>query len=268
MKKQDILTPIGLILGIGFVLFGISLGDVGLEAFISISSLAITVGGSFAAILVVYSASEVKLLIKMTLKSFTNHKESKVQVIDDFKEMIKKSRREGLLSLEDDLQYIEDDFLKKGVELVIDDVDELSIRSILTMKAKEKERRYMKASKMYKTWGAYAPAFGMIGTLIGLIQMLADLQSPDLIAVGMANALITTFYGALLANIILIPLGANLQTKAQNELDYREMLIIGILSLKDGDSLNILENRLIIFLDEKEQRNYFDRLPDYERGVI
>lgn len=267
MRKQDILTPIGLILGFGFVLYGISIGDTGLSAFISMPSLAITVGGSFSALLITYSLDEIKLLFRMTIKSFTVNKISREDVIFDFKDLIRKSRVEGLLSLEEELELIEDDFFKKGIELVIDGIDESTIRNILIMKIKESERKYDKAAKIYKTWGSYAPAFGMIGTLIGLIQMLADLQSPEVIASGMANALITTFYGALLANLILMPLGFNLQAKARNEVDYKEMVAVGVLSLKNGESMSIIEDKLVNFLNEKEKNRYFSNISQYDKGV-
>lgn len=266
MKKQDILTPIGLLLGIGFVFYGISLGDVSIKAFLSPSSLAITLGGSFAAVLVTFSVEEIKHVIKMTYKAFTQNDTSRIELMEDLKSLSRQAKREGVLSLEDNLEDIEDEFLHKALELVIDDVEEATIRSILTIKAKEEERRFINAAKVYKTWGAYAPAFGMIGTLIGLIQMLADLQSPDVIASGMANALITTFYGALLANIVLIPLGSNIQTKSQSELIYREMIIVGILSIKDGDSINVMQDRLLVFLNEKEIKQYNKQI-EYSKGA-
>lgn len=266
MKKQDILTPIGLVLAVGFVFYGISLGDVSLKAFISPSSLAITLGGSFAAVLVTFSLEEIMNVLKMTYKAFTKNSSSKIELINELKALSRQAKREGVLSLENNLDDIEDEFLEKALELVIDDVDESSIRSILTMKAKEEERRFNQVAKVYKTWGAYAPAFGMIGTLIGLIQMLADLQSPEVIASGMANALITTFYGSLLANIVLIPLGINIQVKAQNELLYREMIIVGILSIKDGDSINVMQDRLLAFLNDKELRKYEENI-EYLKGV-
>lgn len=267
MKKQDILTPLGLLLGVGFILYGISLGEVSISAFISASSLAITLGGSFAALLITYSLDEIKLFFKMTSKSFSNNKYSRLDLINDFKEMSKKSRKQGLLSLEEDLEEVDNEFLEKGIELVIDGIDERTVQSILTMKIKEEKRKYETVSKMYKTWGSYAPAFGMIGTLIGLIQMLADLQSPEIIASGMANALITTFYGAILANLILNPIGFNIQAKSSKEVEYKEMIVVGILSIKNNESTSIIEDKLVNFLSSKEQTIYLDSNNRYEKGV-
>ena len=136
----------------------------------------------------------------------------------------------GLLALESDIEQVKDDFMKTGLELVVDGIEGDLIVEILNNNISEIEGRYSKGAKMYKTWGSYAPAFGMIGTLVGLIQMLAELDNPDNIASGMAAALITTFYGALLANLILNPLGFNLENKGQREVENREMMLIGILN--------------------------------------
>jgi chemotaxis protein MotA len=115
-------------------------------------------------------------------------------------------------------------------------------------------------------WGTYAPAFGMIGTLIGLIQMLADMGTPDVIASGMSKALITTFYGALLSNIVLNPIGFNIQNKGQKEIDYREMMLCGITSIQNGDSTRIIEEKLITFLNTEEKLKYYDRVVEDKDG--
>ena len=176
--------------------------------------------------------------------------------INQFKEISIKSRKDGLLALESDIEQIKDDFMKTGLELVVDGIEGDLIVEILNNNISEIEGRYSKGAKMYKTWGSYAPAFGMIGTLVGLIQMLAELDNPDNIASGMAAALITTFYGALLANLILNPLGFNLENKGQREVENREMMLIGILSIKNGDSTRVLEEKLKSFLNEKEKVKY------------
>ena len=180
----------------------------------------------------------------------------KVEVIHIFKEISMKARKDGLLAIESDIEEINDSFMKTGLELVVDGIETDLIIEILNNNISEIEGRYMKGAKMYKTWGSYAPAFGMIGTLVGLIQMLAELDNPDNIASGMAAALITTFYGALLANLILNPLGFNLENKGQREVENREMMLVGILSIKNGDSTRILEEKLTSFLNEKEKAKY------------
>ncbi len=256
MKKQDILTPIGILLGVGFTIYAISQGAVGINAFYDFISIIITVGGSFAALLITFPLDDIRLCIGMTSKLFTNPSMSKIKTIEMFKDLSVKARKDGLLSLENEVEGIKDDFLKCGLELVIDGVDDKLIEEVMNNKILEIENRYNKGAKIFKTWGSYAPAFGMVGTLIGLIQMLAKLDNPDVIASGMAKALITTFYGALLANLILNPLGFNLQNKGEKEAENREMMLVGILCIKNSETTRVLEEKLMSFLTEKEKKKY------------
>ena len=251
MKKFDILTPVGMVGGLGLVLYGISSGGgEGIKAFIDIPSLAITVGCSLFALTVVYSLTEIKLLIKATIDAFF---ETKL----DF--LVKSKTAGSLNAIEDDVDKLDDDFLKKGLELAISNADDDTIRMVLKAKMKEEQQNMLKGSKMYMTWGSSAPAFGMVGTLIGLIQMMGDLGNPDDIASGMAKALITTFYGALFANLFLNPLGFNLKNKADKKLAYREMQITGILAVKNGDSKAVLQDKLTSYLTSEELIAYIGK---------
>lgn len=264
MRKQDILTPIGLVLAIGLVIFGASQGDTKLSIFYDISSIAITIGGSFAAVLITFSSDDIKKMIEIIKMSFISHNIYKVDLVDQFKELSRKVRKDGVLSIEDEVSEIEDEFLRRGLELVIDGLEPETIKEILELEMLEIEGSYNKGSKIFKVWGSYAPAFGMIGTLMGLIQMLADLGTPDSIAAGMSKALITTFYGALLANIVLNPIAFNIQNKGQKEIDYREMMLSGIMSIQNGDSARIIEEKLVTFLTSEEKLQYYTREVDNE----
>lgn len=266
MKKQDILTPVGLLFGIAVVIYGMLLGDTGLKIFFDLASIAITIGGSFAAVLITYSMDELKKIPSLLKISFTSSNVYKIDLIDQFKEISRRIRKDGALSLEDYAAEIEDAFLRKGLELVIDGIEPENIKQILELEIQEIENEHNKGSKIFKIWGAYAPAFGMIGTLIGLIQMLADLGSTEAIASGMAKALITTFYGSLLANVLLNPIGFNIQNKGQREVECREMMLCGIESIQEGDSARVIEEKLINFLSPEEKRNYYKKMNE-EEGV-
>ena len=266
MKKQDILTPIGLVLAIGLILFGAAQGDTELSIFYDLSSIAITIGGSFAAVLITFSSEDLKKIPKMIKMSFISNNIYKIDLVDQFKEISRKVRKSGVLAIEDDVAEIEDDFLRKGLELVIDGMEVETIKEILELEILEVESSYNKGSRIFKVWGSYAPAFGMIGTLIGLIQMLSDMGTPDVIASGMSKALITTFYGALFANVALNPIGFNIQSKGQKETGYREMMLCGIMSIQNGDSTRIIEEKLITFLTTKEKLYYYDREVE-DKGV-
>lgn len=256
MKRKDILTPIGILLGVGLILYSIADGSVGIKGFYDLVSIYITVGGSFAALMITYPLDEIKLVLRMTRNLFETPKADKINLIEIFKDLSVNARKNGLLSLESSIELINDDFMRTGLELVVDGIESELIVEVMNNKIDEVINRHSKAGKVYKTWGAYAPAFGMIGTLIGLIQMLAALDNPDMIATGMAKALITTFYGAVLSNLILNPLGYNLQNKGEKEAENRDMMLVGILSIKNGESTRVLEEKLMSFLTDKEKRVY------------
>lgn len=259
MKKNDMLTPVGLILAIGFVVYGISIGKTGIGAFIDAPSLAITVGGSFASVLITFSMEDLKTGFKITKETLRSGNINKVDLVDQFKELARKVRKDGPLAVEQEVSEIEDVFLRKGLELAIDGIDMEDIKEILEIEIDEVESKYSTGSKIFKIWGSYAPAFGMVGTLIGLIQMLSDMGSPDTIASGMAAALITTFYGALMANALLNPIGFNIQIKGEKECERMDMMICGIMSIQNGDSTRVIEEKLVNFLTPKEKKSYYTR---------
>lgn len=259
MKKQDILTPVGLLLVIGVLVFGISQGATGIGAFIDIPSLAITLVGSFAAVLITFSLDDIKEIPKALKISLTANNIYKTDLVDQFKEISRIVRKDGVLAIEQDVAEMEDPFLKKGLELVIDGIEPETVKEILEIEIASTEATYEKGSKLFKIWGSYAPAFGMIGTLIGLIQMLADMGSPDDIASGMSVALITTLYGALFANGLFNPIGYNIQGKGEKEAEAMEMMICGISSIQNGESTRTIEEKLMTYLSNKERKAYYSK---------
>jgi chemotaxis protein MotA len=255
MKNRDLLTGIGIFAGFTTIVLGI-LGGGTLRMFWDVPSVIITIGGSFCSLLVNYSFRDIKKLFKVVVQSFKDVQLDSIEIINQFIEISKKARREGLLSLEDKISEIDDNFFKKGLQMVVDGLEPETIREILELEISEMERRHKLGSDMLRAWGGYAPAFGMIGTLIGLIQMLANLTDSSKIASGMAVALITTFYGAVLANVLLNPMAQNLALKSENEAEVRDMMIEGILSIQSGVNPRILEDKLICYLSKEERIKY------------
>lgn len=257
MKKNDIMTVVGMVLGFGLILWSIS-AESNIMTFVSVSGLAITIGGSFAAVLVTYPVSQIKSVFKITMQSFKDSTMSSIEIINSFTNLSKKARREGLLSLEDEIDKIDDKFLKKGLQMVVDGIEPEVIKDIMELEIAEMERRHGGGSSVFKAWGAYAPGFGMIGTLIGLIAMLADLSDSDALASGMSTALITTFYGSLLANMILLPLASNLDYKSGLEAANKEMMLEGILAIQSGVNPRIVEEKLTAYLSPNEKVEYLE----------
>lgn len=256
MKKTDILTGIGLFIGIGLMIFGMQSGNTPLKRFWDISSVAITLGGSISAVLIAYPLDEFKKFGTLIVQSFKEPKLSKIETITRFSELSKKARREGLLSLEDAINELEDDFLKKGLQMVVDGIEADSIKEILELEIAGMEERHSTSASMFTTWGAFAPGFGMLGTLIGLIQMLQNLTDASTIAQGMGKALITTFYGSLIANIFASPIAQNLNAKSKKEVMMREMMLEGILAIQSGVNPRIVEDKLKSYLSPKERLEY------------
>lgn len=257
MKRNDMLTAIGLLLGAGMMFFGmVSGGWSEMHLFWDASSVAITLGGSLAAVMIVTPMSEFKKFGKLFVQAFKEPASSSAETIATFSELSRKARKEGLLSLEDAINNLEDAFLKKGLQMVVDGIEPESIKEILELEIAGMETRHSNGASIFKTWGAFAPGFGMLGTLIGLIQMLGNLSDASTIASGMGKALITTYYGSLLANLIASPIAQNLSAKSAYEVNMREMMVEGILAIQSGVNPRIVEDKLISYLSPAEREEY------------
>ncbi len=159
-----------------------------------------------------------------------------------------KARREGLLALEDDVDEIDDEFLKKGIQLVVDGTDPELVRNILNAELTALDQRHFEGKDLYEQWGFLTPAFGLIGTLIGLIVMLSRLEDKSSIGAGMSVALLTSLYGAILANLMFLPMAKKLEMSNNEELLMKEIMIEGILSIQSGDNPRIVKDKLASYL--------------------
>lgn len=266
MKKLDILTPVGLIAGSILIFYAMLMGG-NLTIFWDVPSIFITCGGSFCALLISYSIKDIKNIPVLLKESFRDSEVSNTDTINRFSDLSKKARREGLLSLEDEIAVIEDSFLKKGLQMVIDGIEPETIKDILELEISEMEDRHLKNAGIFNTWGAFAPAFGMIGTLIGLIQMMQNLTDVNSIAKGMGVALLTTFYGTLLANLFCMPVANDLKRKSSVEVGTREMMVEGILSIQSGVNPRIVEEKLLTYLQPKARIEYQNAVSELNEGV-
>lgn len=254
MKKNDMLTIVGLVVAWGLVAFGILSGGGGFGIYIDLPSVAITVGGSIGGVLIANPLSNFKRIGKVLGAAFKEDVNSKKDIVLLFTEMSRKARREGLLSLEDDIAGVEDPFTKKALSMVVDGVEPDAIKEIMALEIEQLEERHNQGSGMMKSWGAFAPAFGMCGTLIGLIQMLSDMSDAETLTKGMGAALITTFYGSLVANLIALPIAAKLDFKTAQEVANMEMIVEGVIAIQSGANPRVIEDKLLAYLspDEKE----------------
>ncbi|NLO89019.1 MAG: motility protein A [Clostridia bacterium] len=252
MKKFDLMTIFGLFLGFVVVLFGMLLGsDLGL--FWNLPSVFITVGGSFFAVVIQYDFQQVKGVLSVARQAFSTELTPAEEIISTLAELAKKARKEGLLALEDDMDAINDPLFSKGLQLIVDAIDPDTIRDILETEIDSMAERHEHGQSIFRSWAALAPAFGMIGTLIGLIQMLAHLNDPSKLGPGMSVALLTTFYGAVLANLIMTPIAGKLALRSDEEMRLKTIILEGIIAIQSGLNPRILEEKLKAYIPPKDQ---------------
>ena len=247
---MDIASILGLVICFGMVILGIATSG-GLSAagsYIDIPSVAITFGGAFAAILTsntlqdfVSGLKSFSLIFKLPT---TNTSEMIKRIID----LSNVARKEGLLSLEEAAADLDDEFLKKGILLIVDGTDPELVRAIMETELISVEGRHKSKIGFWESVASMGPAWGMIGTLVGLVNMLQNMSDPDSIGPSMATALITTLYGSLLANWICIPVASKLKANNEQEIIEKEIMIEGLLSIQAGENPRVIEEKLKSFL--------------------
>jgi len=247
---MDLGTIIGIVGGMAVMSMGILLGGSPL-IFVHVPSLLIVLGGSLSATLIAYPLGDVLGVARTVRNAFVETVTSPTEVIQTLVAYATKARREGILTLESEVEQAGDPFLAQGVRLAIDGTAPELIRDILITELTYVESRHSTGQGVLAKIGELAPAFGMIGTLIGLVQMLKTLDDPSQIGEGMATALLTTFYGAVLANFLAIPLAAKLKNRTENEILTKEVIIEGILSIQSGDNPRVVEQKLKAFISPK-----------------
>lgn len=263
--KKDNLSIIGIAVGVGMLLYAMSGGGTSLMAFIDIKSFVIVIGGSFAALLVSFSINEIKAVGKYMAVVTQDTNRDKIGFIEQIIELSKKARKEGMLSLEADLDKMDDEFLKQGIRLIVDGAEEDAIVNILENLIDNHEERMKQGVKFFKQWGAYAPAFGMIGTLVGLIQLLGNMEDITKLVAGMAVALITTLYGAIAANLILLPLADKISLNTAKAIDYIMLEYKAIKCIRAGYTPKMIQEVLSTYLDDQEKTTLNTNLNDSSR---
>ncbi|MDW7673513.1 MAG: MotA/TolQ/ExbB proton channel family protein [Bacillota bacterium] len=247
---MDLATVGGIVIGIVLITFAILEGGE-ISSFINWSGLLIVVGGTFASVFVSYPLKDLIQQTKTVKIAFQEKGYEAAEVITNLVRFAEKARREGLLALEAEAEQLNDVFLQKGIQLVVDGTDPELVRSILDIELTFLEERHKAGQGLFETLGAMAPAFGMLGTLVGLVNMLANLSSPEQLGFGMAVALLTTFYGSLLANLFFLPIAKKLKVKSSEEILIKEVMIEGILSIQAGENPRIVEEKMKAFLAPK-----------------
>jgi len=272
---MDLTTLFGIISGIGLIIFAIFAKEGAANYFWDYPSLLLVLGGTLAATFVNYPFKVVWRVFKVLKNVFKREKLKYEEVIDQFVKLSDKVRKNSIVSLEEDLPNIEDAFMRNGLELAINEKNPDRLRNYLQLELSNMRKRHQLGQEIFFYMGTYAPAFGMVGTIIGLIVMLKNFtvstgvaggidalletinfditaQFKELLG-GMGMALLTTFYGLILANLLFIPIGGKLKRRSEEEIMLKEVMIEGILCLHNREHPLIVKEKLITFVPMKER---------------
>ncbi|MBW2657337.1 MAG: motility protein A, partial [Deltaproteobacteria bacterium] len=231
----------------GLVIVSILMGGEG-TWFVSAPSLMIVGGGTMGATLLAYPLVDVLGVFKVAKNVFMHKSQVVSELIPLISEFAKKARQEGILSFESQLGDIEDPFLVQGIQMAIDGMESSAIEDVMTTEIIYLEERHRLGSEIFSTMGTFAPAVGMLGTIIGLVQMLMLMEDPSQIGAPMALALLTTFYGTLVANLVFLPIAGKLKTRSKQEILIKQMVLEGVISIQSGDNHRIVEQKLKAFI--------------------
>lgn len=260
---MDLSTILSLLAAIALIVFGIGFDGNSFDAgkiayFYDLSSIAITLGGTIMATIMSFPFSTIAAVPKQIVIAFKRKKHDPIKYIDLLVDFAKEARRKGILALEDKAMQQEDRFLKDSIMLIVDAIEPEKAKEILDNELDCLEDRHARGRQVFEKAAVFAPAFGMIGTLIGLINMLrgSDITvegGAQQMVAGMAVALITTFYGTIFANLVLTPISNKLKARHEEEMLCKEIIMEGVLAIGAGDNPRHIEERLYAFLKNSER---------------
>ncbi|NMB90548.1 MAG: motility protein A [Chloroflexi bacterium] len=246
---MDLATIFGFIAAIVIIIIVMILdGGSPLELFAHPSAIILIIGGSLAATTISSPLSLITRLPKLVMLAFQDHKYNSMEAIDLLSKMADKARREGLLALEEESKKIKDPFLQKGIMLVVDGVDPSQVKAIMENTIENMHSRHRAGYGMFSAAGGFAPTFGIIGTVMGLISVLQQLDDPNKLAKSIAGAFLATLWGLLSANLIYLPLAGKLRANDDMETAYRYLLMEGVLALQAGENPRIVREKLMAYL--------------------
>lgn len=251
---------VGLAIAFGGIIAGLYFEGSSLGKYVgypvSVSPGAIVFGGTIGVTIVAYDLATVKRLPAMFMRAFQYKGMNRPAAIETLVGFAEKARREGLLVLEDDLRNTDDEFMRRGVQLVVDGTDPELVKDILRTEVDSLHEERHNDAAVWETMGGFAPTMGIIGTVIGLVLVLSNISDPSSLAASIAVAFIATLYGVGSSNLVFLPIGTKLKGCADNEVAGKEMLIEGILAIQSGDNPRIVEEKLVAFLTSSDREAY------------
>ena len=258
---MDITTLLGVVGGFAFIVNAIMQGGK-IGSFIDTPSIMIVVGGTFCAVIASFPFNMLKNVGKHFTKLLSNKKFKVEPVIDMLVEFAQLARKNGLLALEEKANQLDDPFFKQGIMLVVDAMEADKVREMLETEVDSMNQRHEEEIAIYEKAAGYAPAFGMIGTLVGLINMLKGMDlsqgSSSTLGESMATALVTTFYGCIMANLLFMPIAKKLRIRNEEEILYKQIIIEGVIGIQSGENPKNLKEKLVSLLHQQKQAKIMD----------
>ncbi len=246
---MDIASIIGIIGGAAMIIISVVTSGGTLGGIWDVPSVAMTIGGSYFAMFIAAPLKKALGMLKVMGRAFKVPDFGEKNIVITMQTLSEKARREGILALEDGLDDLEDPFMKMGLRLVVDGTDGNIIRAIMENEMNQVEARHMDWIGLINAWAGYAPGFGMMGTVVGLIGMLNNLEDKSSLGPNMAVALITTLYGSMMANWLIAPFATKLISHNAQEMRSKEMIIEGVLAIQAGENPRIMAQKLLTYLD-------------------
>lgn len=266
---MDITSILGFVIGMVLIVF-VGITPAKLGNFWDPESLAIVVGGAIAAVVMSYPLSMLKTIPGHFKMLIQGNKYNIAELVNTLEEMAQLARKNGLLALEEKANELDDPFFKQGIMLIVDATEPEEVRALMENDVEAMAARHEEGIGLYNKASAFSPAFGMIGTLVGLVNMLKgmnlDGDGASDIGPAMATALITTFYGCMLANLLFSPIANKLSVRNDEELLYKQIMIEGILAIQAGDNPKFLKEKLVTYISQKRRLKVLDPDAAPEKG--
>ncbi len=250
---MDIASFVGVFGGLGIIIFGAFMSG-SLNGLIDLPSVLITIGGSYACLYLTFPLSQAVGIFNIMGRTFRIWDFGEKAIVQRLVSFSEKARREGILALEEEIQDLDDEFMRSGLRLVVDGTDGEVIRTLMENELSQMEGRHMTWISVVNAWATLAPGFGMLGTVIGLIGMLNNLEDKSSLGPNMAVALVTTLYGSIMQNWMFVPMAGKLGYHNNMEVKAREMVIEGVLSIQAGDNPRILAQKLLTYLSPRDRK--------------
>ncbi len=252
---MDLATIIGLLLAFGGILGGQALEGGHVGSLLQATAAIIVIGGTFGACLIQFPLSVFISSLKSVSRAFFAPKVDNRKIIGEIIRYANKARRQGIISLEAEVENIEDRFLKKALNMAVDGIEPKTLRETMEMEVANTEEEGELPIKFWEAAGGYSPTIGIIGAVLGLIHVMENLTDPSKLGGGIAVAFVATVYGVTLANVLYFPIAGKLKLRHRAEMQQKEIILTGVLSILEGENPRLIEDKLKSYLSSKEQNS-------------